>query len=182
MEKVTVDIHSKIVAQCRKGSSKAQFELYKAFYRQMYNTSLRIVQHTQEAEDIMQESFITAFEKLDTYRGEVPVGAWINRIVVNRSLDALRKRKVVFENVDDIKDEPDEEAQEFNVAFSVDEVQKCIAQLPDNYRTVLSLYLLEGYDHEEISEILGITNSTSRSQLARAKKKLQLLIKNRMTL
>ena len=146
----------------------------------MYNASLRIVQDTQEAEDIMQESFITAFEKLDTYRGEVPVGAWIKRIVVNRSLDALRKRKVVFEDADEIKDEPVDENEEFNPQVSIDEVKNCIEQLPDNYRTVLSLYLLEGYDHEEISDILGITNSTSRSQFARAKKKLQELIKAKM--
>lgn len=180
MEKTRVDIHFKLVEQCRKGSRKAQFELYKIFHRQMYNASLRIVQDTQEAEDVMQESFITAFEKLDTYRGEVPVGAWIKRIVVNRSLDALRKRKVVFEDADEIQDEPVDENEEFNAPVSIDEVKNCIEQLPDNYRTVLSLYLLEGYDHEEISEILGITNSTSRSQFARAKKKLQELIKAKM--
>lgn len=180
MEKPNIDIHSKLIKQCRKGDRNAQFELYKVFHKQMYNASLRIVQDTQEAEDIMQESFITAFEKLDTFRGEVPVGAWIKRIVINRSLDALRKRKMIFETTDEIKDEPIEDVEEYDVSMEVDDVKACISKLPDNYRTVLSLYLLEGYDHEEISEILGITNSTSRSQFARAKKKLQALIKERM--
>ena len=185
MSKIKVDnrqlnVHAKLVKQCRKGSRKAQFELYQLFYKQMYNASLRIVQDTQEAEDIMQESFITAFEKLDTYKGEVPIGAWLRRIVVNRSLDALRKRKVEFETPDVIKDEPEEDDNEMQFDLNINDVKACINELPDNYRTVLSLYLLEGYDHEEISQILNITNSTSRSQYARARKKLQVKVKEKM--
>lgn len=181
MERIKKDIHHKLVKQCRRGNRKAQFELYQLFYRQMYNASLRIVQDTQEAEDIMQESFLTAFEKLNTYRGEVPIGAWIRRIVVNRSLDALRKRKVEFETPDEIKDVP-EETDHFEAELSVEQVKECMMELPDNARTILSLYLLEGYDHEEISEILNITNSTSRSQFARAKKKLQDKIREKIEL
>lgn len=147
----------------------------------MYNASLRIVKDTQEAEDIMQESFITAFEKLDTYRGEVPIGAWLRRIVVNRSLDALRKRKMEFETPEEIKDEPVEDFNE-EIKIGPDQVKECIMELPDSYRTVLSLYLLEGYDHQEISEILNITSSTSRSQYARARKKLQVKVRERMSL
>ena len=175
-------MHAKLVKQCRKGSRKAQFEFYQLFYKQMYNASLRIVQDTQEAEDIMQESFITAFEKLDTYRGEVPVGAWLRRIVVNRSLDALRKRKVDFETPDVIKDEPEEDNFEMEPEIGVEAVKECIMELPDSYRTILSLYLLEGYDHEEISQILDISNSTSRSQYARARKKLQGKVKERIAM
>jgi RNA polymerase sigma factor (sigma-70 family) len=181
VEKSEKDIHHKLVKQCRRGNRKAQFELYQLFYKQMYNASLRIVNDTQEAEDIMQESFLTAFEKLDTYRGEVPIGAWIRRIVVNRSLDALRKRKVDFETPDEIKDVP-EETVEFEAELSVEQVKECMMELPDNARTILSLYLLEGYDHEEISQIMNITNSTARSQYARARKKLQEKIKEKVEL
>ncbi len=180
VENRQVDMHAKLVKQCRKGNRKAQFELYQLFYKQMYNASLRIVQDTQEAEDIMQETFITAFEKLDTYKGEVPIGAWLRRITVNRSLDALRKRKVEFETPDVIKDEPEEDNYDLEIDLNIDDVKACVKELPDNYRTVLSLYLLEGYDHEEISQILNITNSTSRSQYARARKKLQIMLKEKM--
>ncbi len=182
MENKQKSIHSKLIKQCRKGNRKAQFELYEMYSGQMYNASLRIVKDTQEAEDIMQESFLTAFEKLDTYRGEVPIGAWIRRIVVNRSLDALRKRKMEFETPDVIKDEPDEDPSDMEVGLSIEQVKECVMELPDSYRTILSLYLLEGYDHEEISQILDITNSTSRSQYARARKKLQVKVKEKMAL
>lgn len=181
MEKTQSDIHSKLVKQCRKGSRKAQFQLYELYSRQMYSASLRIVQDTQEAEDIMQEAFLTAFNKIDTYRGEVPIGAWIRKIVVNRSLDALRKRKMEFETTEEIQDEPDVANDNMEVNLSIEQVKNCIMELPDSYRTILSLYLLEGYDHEEISQILQITNSTSRSQYARARKKLQVKVRERMS-
>lgn len=181
MEKKARDIHGKLIKKCRQGNRKAQYELYNMFARQMYNASLRIVKDTQEAEDIMQESFITAFEKLDTYRGEVPIGAWLRRIVVNRSLDALRKRKMEFETPEEIKDEPVEDFNE-EIKIGPGQVKECIMELPDSYRTVLSLYLLEGYDHQEISEILNITSSTSRSQYARARKKLQVKVREKMSL
>ncbi|MDA3866541.1 MAG: RNA polymerase sigma factor [Salinivirgaceae bacterium] len=170
----------KLIGQCIKGNRKAQFELYKQHSKTLYNASLRIVQDTQEAEDIMQEAFLTAFEKLDTYQGEVPIGAWLRRIAVNRSLDALRKRKLDFEVQDEIKDEPEEYEPEPNVNIDIKTIKKCVDQLPDNYRTVLTLYLLEGYDHEEISTILKISNSTSRSQYARARKKLQTFIREEL--
>jgi len=132
------------------------------------------------AEDIMQESFLTAFRKLSTYSGEVSFGAWLKRIVINRSLDYLRKRKVVFEELHDDFQVTDEEGPEVD-QITVEEVKTAISALPDGYRTVLSLVLIEGYDHEAVSKMLGIRNVSSRTQYSRAKKRLkELLIEKRI--
>jgi RNA polymerase sigma factor (sigma-70 family) len=169
------NLHQDLLDGCKVGDQKAQFQIYKLYYKAMYNTSLRIVNDTMEAEDIMQESFLSAFEKIDTYSGTVSFGAWLKKIVVNRSL-ALNKRKAVFEDIDShigIRDESgDDSARNEEIDIRVEEVKEAIERLPDGYRVILSLYLLEGYDHDEIAEILSINSSTSRSQLSRAKQKL----------
>jgi len=170
------NIHQDLIDGCKSGDQKAQFQIYKLYYKAMYNTSQRIVNDTMEAEDIMQESFLSAFEKIDTYSGTVSFGAWLKRIVINRSLDALNRRKAIFEDIDThagIRDDSDEDlAQKEDLDVKVEEVKEAIERLPDGYRVILSLYLLEGYDHDEIAEILSISSSTSRSQLSRAKQKL----------
>jgi len=170
------NLHQDLIDGCKSGDQRAQFQVYKLYYKAMYNTSLRIVSDTMEAEDIMQESFLSAFEKIETYSGTVSFGAWLKKIVVNRSLDALNKKKAVFEDIDshiDIRDDsPDESARNEELDLRVEEVKEAIDRLPDGYRVILSLYLLEGYDHDEIAEILSINSSTSRSQLSRAKQKL----------
>jgi RNA polymerase sigma factor (sigma-70 family) len=170
------NLHQDLLDGCKNGDQKAQFQIYKLYYKAMYNTSLRIVNDTMEAEDIMQESFLSAFEKIDTYSGTVSFGAWLKKIVINRSLDALNRKKAVFEDIEShigIKDESSEEsARNEEVDVKVEEVKAAIERLPDGYRVILSLYLLEGYDHDEIAEILSINSSTSRSQLSRAKQKL----------
>jgi RNA polymerase sigma-70 factor (ECF subfamily) len=94
------NIHQDLVDGCRTGDQKSQFKIYKLYYKAMYNTSLRIVNDTMEAEDIMQESFLSAFEKIDSYSGTVSFGAWLKRIVINRSLDALSRRKAIFEDIE----------------------------------------------------------------------------------
>jgi len=128
-----------------------------------------------EAEDVMQEAFLKAFTKIDTYEGIVSFGAWLKKIVINRSLDQLKKRKVKFEELNDKI--PDEEPVKIEISeIQMEQLKKAIQQLPDGYRVVLSLYLLEGYDHEEIAQILGITNGSSRSQFLRAKLKLREML------
>jgi len=170
------NIHQDLIDGCKSGDQKAQFQIYKLYYKTMYNTSLRIVNDSMEAEDIMQEAFLSAFEKIDTYSGTVSFGTWLKKIVVNRSLDSLSKRKEIFENIDsyiEIKDDSDDEtARREELDVKVEAIKEAINALPDGYRIILSLYLLEGYDHDEIAEILSITSSTSRSQLTRAKQKL----------
>jgi RNA polymerase sigma factor (sigma-70 family) len=170
------NLHQDLLDGCKIGDQKAQFQIYKLYYKAMYNTSLRIVNDTMEAEDIMQEAFLSAFEKIDTYSGTVSFGAWLKKIVVNRSLDALNKKKVIFEDIEshfDIRDDSgDDTARYADLDSRVEEVKEAIERLPDGYRVILSLYLLEGYDHDEIADILSINSSTSRSQLSRAKQKL----------
>jgi RNA polymerase sigma factor (sigma-70 family) len=176
VEAAFINLHQDLLEGCIEGDQKAQFQIYKLYYKAMYNTSLRIVSDTMEAEDVMQESFLAAFEKIDTYSGTVSFGAWLKKIVVNRSLDALNKRKAIFEDIEShvgISDDSDDnESRNEEVDFRADEVKKAIEKLPNGYRIILSLYLLEGYDHDEISDIMDITSSTSRSQLSRAKQKL----------
>ncbi len=178
METLYKNIHQDIIDNCLKGDKKAQFQLYKLYYKTMYNISLRIVRDNMEAEDVMQESFLKAFDKIDTYKGEVSFGAWLKRIVVNRSLDVLKKRKMVFEEINEkIHDEVDYKMDVEGI--KPETIKKAIQDLPDGYRVVLSLYLIEGYDHEEISQILNISNSASRTQYMRAKNKLKELLKGK---
>ncbi|MBK6284298.1 MAG: sigma-70 family RNA polymerase sigma factor [Draconibacterium sp.] len=163
METLYENIHQDIIDQCREGSQKAQFQLYKLYYKPMYSVCMRMMNNETDAEDVMQEAFLSAFRKIDTYKGEVSFGAWLKKIVINRSLDYLKKRKVKFEEINEKSNrfiDYQMETKEVNMKVIKDAIQK----LPDGYRVVLSLYLIEGYDHEEISELLGISNSNSRTQ------------------
>ena len=171
--------HRKLIDACKKGDRKAQFELYRLYSSAMYNTTLRIVRDPDDAEDVMQEAFLKAFSRLSTYRGEVSFGAWLKRIVVNKSLDFLRLRRerVSLDEVSEVEEIPEDGPEFIEHAHSADEIRKAIYALPEGYRLVLSLILLEGYDHEEVSEILRISNATSRTQYHRAKKKLAELLK-----
>jgi len=172
------NIHQEIIDQCREGSQKAQFQLYKLYYRPMFSICMRLLNNATEAEDVMQEAFLNAFTKIDSYKGEVSFGAWLKRIVINRSLDYLKKRKVKFEEINEkINHLPDYQMEIKEVKMEV--IKDAIQNLPDGYRVVLSLFLIEGYAHEEISEILGISNSNSRTQYLRAKNKLRELLKDR---
>jgi RNA polymerase sigma-70 factor (ECF subfamily) len=172
-------IHQELIEGCRTGDREAQFKIYKLYYKAMYNTSLRIVNDTAEAEDIMQESFLEAFQRLDNYRGEGSFGSWLKRIVINRSLDYLRKNKEMIslsEGDFDIAEVPEENREE-EFRIQVEEVRKSIFLLPEEYRVVLSLFLLEGYDHEEIAQILDISNQLSRTRYSRARQKLLKILK-----
>jgi RNA polymerase sigma-70 factor (ECF subfamily) len=170
------DIHIDLVKASKKNDRKAQIKLYELYSKTMYNTSLRIVKDTQWAEDIMQESFLSAFTALPNFREEVPFGIWLRKIVINKSLDELRKHKPIFEEIKEEDLQTDEQVDWEEVKKENEQlvitVKKALAELSDGYRVILSLSLFEGYDHEEISKILNITQSTSRSQLTRAKKRL----------
>ena len=178
MNKLYKNIHQDIIDRCYEGDKKAQFQLYKLYYKAMYSVSVRIVNDPMEAEDIMQEAFLSAFKKIKTYKGEVSFGAWIKRIVVNRSLDYLKKRKVQFEEINE-RTTQIEDYQMATKEVDTKVLKEAIQNLSDGYRVVLSLYLIEGYDHEEISQILSISNSASRTQLLRAKNKLREMLKGK---
>ena len=180
MDKVYKNIHQEIIDRCKKKEQKAQFQLYKLYYKAMYNTCVRIIQDTTEAEDIMQEAFLLAFNKIKSYKGNVSFGAWLKKIVINKAIDAVRKRKEFFEQIDDScsvieYDNYNIEIEELNKE-KINKIIKAVNKLSAGYRVVLSLFLFEGYDHEEISKILNISNSTSRSQYTRAKAKLKMIL------
>lgn len=147
----------------------------------MLNVAFRIVGNIADAEDVLQESFLDAFNKIKDFRQETTFGLWLKQIVVHRSVNLLRKRKVEWvelgENeLDGIADEVVDNDDE--VQYQVAVVKQAMNKLPEGYRVVLSLYLLEGYDHEEIGQILNIAENTSRTQFLRAKRKLQALLNN----
>ena len=172
------NLHQELIDRCRVQDRKAQFEIYRLYYKAMYNTSLRIVQDPVEAEDIMQESFLSAFQKINMFSGSVSFGAWLKKIVVNQSLDSLKKKRLFFEELNDSTMENQEtEAGETDFSGSAEKIRDAILRLPDGFRVVLTLYLLEGYDHEEIGQILNISSSTSRSQYTRARQKLTEILK-----
>ena len=164
-------IHDKLISKCESGDSKAQFEIYKLYYKGMYNVSLRIVQDTQEAEDVMQEAFMAAFKKLDTWSKEVTFGYWLKKIVINKSLDYLKKRKMQLTSIDDKEIIPETEDIEYDesVTLKVEEIKRAVKNLPEKYRTITVLFLFEGYTHNEIAEILEITSEASRVRFMRAK-------------
>ena len=179
MDQQVLNIHNELIARCREGDSDAHFRLYKLYSKAMYNVGFRITGNEADAEDVLQESFISAFRNLESYRGDASFGSWIKKIVINKAINTLKKRKMELMPDNEEFDIPEEVVEaDYMPELSVDRVRDAIHQLPDGYRSVLSLYLLEGYDHQEIGEIMGITESTSKSQLNRAKSKLkELLIK-----
>lgn len=179
MEAVYIDKHVELVAGCRKGDRKAQFEIYKLYAKAMYNVALRIVNHDAEAEDVLQEGFLDAFTRIDTFRGETTFGLWLKQIIINKSINQLRKRKAEFISIDEIDVADNETDDQEELELKVNEIREAVARLPDGYRVVLTLYLFEGYDHEEISHILKISENTSRTQYMRAKMKLNGLLEKR---
>ncbi len=184
LETAIKNIHYDLVEACRQNDQAAQIQIYDLYYKAMYNVSLRIVNDTAEAEDVMQDSFIEAFSKIDSYREEGAFGSWLKRIVVNNSINVIRKRKetVSIDEVEmELKDpgETDKEYSE-NVFCRLEEIRDGIKKLPGQNKTIISLHLLEGYDHQEISEILDTTYGNIRTRYSRAKQKLlQIIMKSR---
>ncbi len=181
LEAIFIDKHHHLVTACKTGDRKAHYELYKLYSKAMFNISLRMLNNYDEAQDVLQEAFVDAFNRIKDFRQETTFGLWLKQIVIHRSINALRKRKIEFTDIDevDVADDRSEEADEDDIIFKVQEIKEAIKLLPEGYRVVLSLYLLEGYDHEEIAQILKISEGTSRSQFLRAKKKLIILLKER---
>jgi len=173
------NIHRDIIELSKAGNQKAQYQLYKLYSKAMYNVCYRMMNNQAEAEDLLQDSFIEAFMKLDTFRYESAFGAWLKRIVVNKCINHLKKRRtqlVYTENIPEISLDNDSNIEP--ELLKVKHIHKAMEALPEGYRVVFSLYLIEGYDHSEIAQILGITESTSKSQFSRAKQKIKEVLIN----
>jgi RNA polymerase sigma-70 factor (ECF subfamily) len=174
------DIHREIIELSKTGNPKAQFQLYKLYSKAMFNICVRMLNSIEEAEDLLQESFTDAFMKLNSFRYESSFGAWLKRIVINKCINAINKKKVdlVFPDQPVEQDTRDEEIDYSGIDMDVQRIHLAVGKLPDGYRVIFSLYALEGYDHGEISQIMNISESTSKSQFLRAKQKIKELLKN----
>lgn len=166
--------------ECKLGDRRAQYKLYKLYAKAMLNTCMRFVKQEDEAEDVLQEAFVDAFTKIESFRMESSFGLWLKQIVVNKSINYLRSKKLDLVDIEDHKYQIEVKIEavydQEEVDYKIEKINAAMPLLPDGYRTVLSMYLFEGYDHEEIAEFLGISESTSRTQYMRAKQKLLQLM------
>jgi len=169
-----------IIEQCKQNNRKAQLQLYNQYCDGMYIVAHRFLKDANDAEDVVQEAFIKAFSKLHQYKAEVTFGAWLKRIVVNKSIDFLKSKKQKLVELNEVHlkviDADYDDKWLVEDAITLNDVKRAIDKLPDKYQYVVMLYLIEGYDHQEISEILNITEVASRTQLFRGKAKLQELL------
>lgn len=176
--KLTELNNEQLVEKCRECNQNAQLEIYNRYYKAMYNTSLRIIKDTAEAEDIMQEAFLTAFTKLPMLKDAKMFGSWLKKIVINSSLTAIKKRnnykEIPLENVEYSLSETEDGFEKENVSnVKANMVLVTLEQLKESYSTVLSLHLIEGYDYEEICQILNISSANCRTLISRAKESLR---------
>lgn len=169
-----------IIEKCKQNNRKAQLQLYNQYCDGMYIVAKRFLKDAADAEDVVQEAFIKAFTKLHQYKAEVTFGAWLKRIVVNKSIDFLKSNKQQWVDLDEVHlkviDTENDDKWLVDDAITIDDVKDAINKLPEKYEYVVMLYLIEGYDHQEISEILNISEVASRTQLSRGKVKLQELL------
>ncbi len=155
-------------------NSVAQYKIYNLYAKAMLNVAYRFCTNEADAEDILQEAFVSAFKNIKSFKGTASFGAWLKRIVINTALNHLKTKKIAFEEIKDSMEPVNEPEIDFEKdELSIQRIQEAMKRLPQGYRTVLTLYLFEGYDHNEIAEILGVSVSTSKSQYNRAKRKLK---------
>ncbi len=163
------------INQLKQGNELAAFNLYNCYSKAMYSTLIRITNETEVAKDLLQEAFVKAFKRIEDLDDSKAFGGWLKRIVVNTGLEYARKKKYVFEEIDNQPDLINEELDD-GLAIEPETIHQAIKELPDGCRTVLTLHLIEGYKHAEIAKELGISESTSKTQFRHAK----LLLKTKL--
>lgn len=168
-----------LIKQCKLNNYAAQLEIYHNYKNMMFGCAIRILKRREEAEDVVQECFIKGFQKIHQLKEDANLGAWLKRIVINKSLDVVRNnKKVVFVDEKLVLDTNKEVVEDdVNEEISIDFIKECIHQLKEKYRIILVLYMIEDYNHREISELLKIKESTVRNQYKRGKDQLLELIK-----
>ena len=173
------ETHHILIAKCQKGNQKAMMQIYDLYCEAMFNVACRYL-NNEDAKDAMQEGFLKAFTHINDYKPEFPFGAWLKRIIINTCLDILKKRQIEFTDVEvegiQLFDDSD---WSFDVGISKAVILNAIEKLKPKYKVVVNLYLVEGYNHEEISQILDIPIKTSRTHLRRGKLQLQELLKTK---
>ena len=163
-----------LVEECRKGSRAAQQRVFDMYAGAMYGTAIRITGNKMDAEDIVQETFVQAFDRIGSLGESNALGSWLKRITINKAINHVKKRKIAFDDVE--TDVPEEDSVAGNVEYTIDMVRMAMAELSDGYKVVFSLFAFEGFSHKEIAEELGITESTSKSQYNRAKKRIREIV------
>lgn len=170
--------HEELIDRCKRGDSSGYTGLYNQHAKEVYNTIYRLVNHTAEAEDILQDSFVAAFQAIAGFENTGGFRAWIKRIATNKSIDAIRKRKMKW-----VELEPsgivvaDESIDEKEFDFTVETVRRAIDALPEAYRIIFQLYVIEDIPQVEIAQMLGLANNTVRIQYHRAKQKILTTLK-----
>ncbi|WP_228235451.1 RNA polymerase sigma factor [Allomuricauda sp. M10] len=171
--------HIELVERCKANDRQAQLKLYHQYCDGMFGVAMRFLKNTDDAEDVLQESFIKAFQRIHQFKGEVTFGAWLKRIVVNGSIDFLKsKHQQTVELSENHLHVTDDDVWTVEEGISLEQVKSAIEELPEKYRYVVQLFLVEGYDHSEISEILNISETASRTRLLRGKAQLQEKLKD----
>ena len=167
---------SDLIAGCLEGSRRMQKQLYDQFSPKMYAVCLRYMGNADDAQDILQEGFVKIFKNLDRFRGEGSFEGWVRRIFVNTAIEQIRKKKLnlTISEKDELIESKSTSAVE---TINEKDLLKIVRGLSPGYRSVFNLYVVEGYSHKEIGELLGISEGTSKSQLARARMILQEKIK-----
>ena len=169
-----------IVEECKANNRKAQLKLYKQYCDGMFCVAMRFLKNEVDAEDVTQESFIKAFQKIDQFKGDVTFGAWLKRIVINKSIDFLKsKRQRMVELDESYMSVTEDDDWTIESGINLEEVKIAIESLPEKYKYVVMMFLMEGFDHNEISEVLGLTSSNCRTRLLRGKGLLKELLKNK---
>ncbi|WP_339755874.1 sigma-70 family RNA polymerase sigma factor [uncultured Winogradskyella sp.] len=169
-----------LITACKKGNRIAQMQIYDSYCQAMFTIACRYLKNEEDAKDAMQEGFLKAFTHIEMYKPEATFGAWLKRIIINQCLDVLKKKQLEFADVEVSELRiTNEDNWHFDSSISKSEILKAIEQLNQKYKIVIKLYLIEGYDHEEISDILEIPIKTSRTHLRRGKLKLQDLLKQK---
>ncbi|MEE9364703.1 MAG: RNA polymerase sigma factor [Cellulophaga sp.] len=169
-----------VISQCKANNRKAQLQLYEQYCEGMFCVAMRFLKNSDDAEDVLQESFIKAFQKISQFKGEVTFGSWLKRIVVNKCIDFLKAKQKNLVALDESYMHISEDVDwTVETKVSIEEVKSTIMQLSDKYRYVVMLFLIEGYDHQEISEILNITETACRTRLLRGKGQLKVLLKEK---
>lgn len=159
-----------VVEKCKANDRKSQLKLYRQYCDGMFIVAMRFLESTDDAEDVLQDSFVNAFQKIHQYSGDVTFGAWLKRIVVNKCIDFLKSKKQELVPLDEGYMQPVvDEDWSIEEEINIEAVKRVIQNLPEKYKYVVLMYLVEGFDHHEISQVLEITEVTSRTRLLRGK-------------
>ncbi len=173
------EIHRNIIEGCKLGQQRSQYQLYQLYSKAMFNVCYRMMSNREEAEDLLQDSFTDAFHRLHTFRYESSFGHWLKRVTVHKCINEIKRKKADLDYYDDMgwfENQEEEKEEAYGNGLTVENVKKAMEHLPSGSRMIFSLYLLEGYDHVEISQILDISESNSKSQYMRARRKIKELL------